>query len=193
MSRAAETSTPILPVLAQRWSPRSFDPTKSLTMAELTPAFEAARWAPSANNAQEWRFLVGFRGDATFEAMTEHLSGWNASWAPSAGAIVVGIYEDDPENKSADYAPYDLGQAVAYFSVQAHADGLFVHQAAGFDRDAMAAHFNVPATWKVFVVAVVGHLGAPELLNETLLAREIAPRVRRPLDETVFLGPLPKA
>ena len=193
MSRAAETSTPILPVLAQRWSPRSFDPTRSLSMADLTPAFEAARWAPSASNAQEWRFLVGFRGDSTFETMTANLSGWNASWAPNAGAIVVGIYEDDPENKARDYAPYDLGQAVAHFSVQAHADGLFVHQAAGFERDAMAAAFNVPETWKVFVVAVVGHLGAPELLNETLQAREIAPRERRPLDETVFTGPLPQA
>jgi hypothetical protein len=56
----------------------------------------------------------------------------------------------------------------------------------------MAAAFNVPETWKVFVVAVVGHLGAPELLNETLQARETAPRERRPLDETVFTGPLPQ-
>lgn len=193
MSRSAETSTPILPVLAERWSPRSFDPTRSLTMADLTPAFEAARWAPSANNAQEWRFLVGFRGDATFETMTAHLSGWNASWAPTAGAIVVGMFEDDPENKAREYAAYDLGQAVAHFSVQAHADGLFVHQAAGFEREAMAAAFNVPETWKPFVVFAVGHLGAPELLNETLLARETAPRVRRPLDETVFTQPFPSA
>ena len=193
MSRAAETSAPILPVLAERWSPRSFDATQSLTMADLTPAFEAARWAPSANNAQEWRFLVGFRGDATFEAMTERLSGWNASWAPTAGAIVIGMYEADPENRAIEYAPYDLGQAMAHFSVQAHADGLFVHQAAGFDRDAIAAHFNVPANWKPFVVAAVGHLGAPELLNETLQARETAPRVRRPLDETVFTAPFPSA
>ena len=97
MSRAAETSAPIHPVLAERWSPRSFDPTKSLTMADLTPAFEAARWAPSANNAQEWRFLVGFRGDATFAALTERLSGWNASWAPTAGAIVIGDKRSDVE------------------------------------------------------------------------------------------------
>ncbi len=191
MSRAAQTSVPIVPVLAERWSPRSFDATRSLTMADLTPAFEAARWAPSANNAQEWRFLVGFRGDATFAAMTERLSGWNASWAPNAGAIVVGMFELDPENKASEYASYDLGQAMAHFSVQAHADGLFVHQAAGFDREAMTEYFNVPATWHVFVVAAVGHLGAPELLNETLLARETAPRVRRPLDETVFTEPFP--
>jgi nitroreductase len=193
MSRNADTSTPILPVLAERWSPRSFDTSRSLTMADLTPAFEAARWSPSLSNLQEWRFLVGFRGDASFEAMTEHLSGWNASWAPNAGAIVIGMYEDDPENRGREYAPYDLGQAMAHFSVQAHADGLFVHQAAGFDRDAIAAHFNVPTTWKVFVVAAVGHLGAPELLNETLQARETAPRVRRPLDETVFTHPFPAA
>ena len=193
MSRAAETSTPILPVLAERWSPRSFDATKSLTMADLTPAFEAARWSPSANNAQEWRFLVGFRGDATFAALTERLSGWNASWAPTAGAIVIGMYEEDPENRASEYASYDLGQAMAHFSVQAHADGLYVHQAAGFDREAVTEYFNVPATWRVFVAAAVGHLGAPELLNETLLARETAPRVRRPLGDTVFTGPFPSA
>ena len=193
MSRAAETSAPIHPVLAERWSPRSFDPTKSLTMADLTPAFEAARWAPSANNAQEWRFLVGFRGDATFAALTERLSGWNASWAPTAGAIVIGMYEEDPENRASEYASYDLGQAMAHFSVQAHADGLYVHQAAGFDREAVTEYFNVPATWRVFVAAAVGHLGAPELLNETLLARETAPRVRRPLGDTVFTGPFPSA
>jgi hypothetical protein len=162
-------------------------------MADLTPAFEAARWSPSANNAQEWRFLVGFRGDATFAAITERLSGRNASWAPAAGAIVIGMYEGDPENRASEYAPYDLGQAMAHFSVQAHADGLFVHQAAGFDRDAVAEHFNVPANWKPFVLMAVGHLGAPELLNETLLARETAPRVRRPLDETVFTHPFSAA
>ena len=193
MSRAAETSAPIHPVLAERWSPRSFDASRSLTMADLTPAFEAARWAPSANNAQEWRFLVGFRGDATFAALTERLSGWNASWAPTAGAIVIGMYEEDPENRASEYASYDLGQAMAHFSVQAHADGLYVHQAAGFDREAVTEYFNVPATWRVFVAAAVGHLGAPELLNETLLARETAPRVRRPLGDTVFTGPFPSA
>ncbi len=46
MPRSAHTSTPINPVLAARWSPRSFDTTATLTAADLTPAFEAARWSP---------------------------------------------------------------------------------------------------------------------------------------------------
>ena len=70
MSKTAVTSVPIHSVLAERWSPRSYTD-HILTKADLAPAFEAARWSPSANNAQEWRYIVGFRGDATFDAIAK--------------------------------------------------------------------------------------------------------------------------
>ncbi len=43
------------PVYLNRWSPRSFDDTP-MTETELKAILEAARWAPSAMNAQPWRF-----------------------------------------------------------------------------------------------------------------------------------------
>ena len=131
MSRNAHTSTPINPVLAARWSPRSFDTTATLTPADLTPAFEAARWSPSANNSQPWRFIVGFRGDDTFNAILPTLAGWNTAWMPNASAIVIAVTQTaGPDGTPNQYAVYDLGQSVAHFSIQAQTDGLYVHQVA---------------------------------------------------------------
>ena len=51
--------TPQYPVDAQfvqRWSPRAFEPV-TIEEETLLGFIEAARWAPSAFNAQPWRFL----------------------------------------------------------------------------------------------------------------------------------------
>ena len=55
---SATTSTPIHPVLSNRRSPRSFDATATISNEALVAILEAARWAPSANNFQPWRFHV---------------------------------------------------------------------------------------------------------------------------------------
>lgn len=186
MSRNAHTSTPINPVLAARWSPRSFDTTATLTPADLTPAFEAARWSPSANNSQPWRFIVGFRGDDTFNKIVPTLAGWNTAWMPNASAIIVAVTQTaGPDGTPNQYAIYDLGQAVAHFSVQAHTDGLYVHQVAGTDVAALKEAFNLPAGYEAFLTIAVGKLAPADELPEPLAEREKAPRVRHELAEIV--------
>ena len=37
---------PILDLQKKRWSPRSFDPNRSIDVATLQSLFEAARWSP---------------------------------------------------------------------------------------------------------------------------------------------------
>lgn len=186
MSRNAHTSTPINPVLAARWSPRSFDTTATLTPADLTPAFEAARWSPSANNSQPWRFIVGFRGDETFNKIVPTLAGWNSAWMPNASAIIVAVTQTaGPDGTPNQYAIYDLGQAVAHFSVQAQTDGLYVHQVAGTDVAALKEAFNLPAGYEAFLTIAVGKLAPADDLPEPLAEREKAPRVRHELAEIV--------
>lgn len=190
MPRSAHTSVPINPVLASRWSPRSFDTTATLSPADLAAAFEAARWAPSANNSQPWRFIVGFRGDETFNAIVPTLAGWNTAWMPNASAIVVAVAQTAGADGSKNpYAIYDLGQAVAHFSIQAQSDGLYVHQVAGTDVAALKEAFNLPAGFDAFVAIAVGKLGDPSALPEPLAQREVAPRVRHELAEIVHYGP----
>lgn len=189
MPRTAHTSTPINPVLAARWSPRSFDTTATLTAADLTPAFEAARWSPSANNSQPWRFIVGFRGDDTFNTIVPTLAGWNSAWMPNASAIVVAIAQTAGADGTPNpYAIYDLGQSVAHFTVQAQTDGLYVHQVAGTDVAALKEAFNLPAGFDAFVAIAVGKLAPADELPEALAEREKAPRVRHELAEIVRYG-----
>ena len=85
--RTADTSAPLLPALAERWSPRAFDPVAPIDEAKLTAALEAARWSPSANNSQPWRFIVARRGSAAFDAIVGELMGFNQTWAGAASVL----------------------------------------------------------------------------------------------------------
>jgi nitroreductase len=188
-NRTADTSVPITPVQAERWSPRSFDPAHTLTFADLAAPFEAARWSASANNIQPWRFLVALRGDALWQIIVDSLAGFNAAWVPTASAVVLNIaIEENAEGKHNAWARYDLGQAIAHFSVQAHADGLVVHQFSGFARDDVAEKIGLPAGQTIIAAAAVGKLGDPDALGEAIAERERAQRERKPLSEIVQLG-----
>lgn len=44
------------PVFLKRWSPRAFAD-ELIDDSTLFRLFEAARWAPSGNNSQPWRFI----------------------------------------------------------------------------------------------------------------------------------------
>jgi nitroreductase len=91
MSKSAVTTAPIHSLLANRWSTRAFDVDAEISTVELTSLMEAARWAPSANNGQPWRFAVAKRSDALFAEITQTLAGFNKEWAPTAAAYVVAI------------------------------------------------------------------------------------------------------
>jgi len=187
--RTAETSTPIHEVLAERWSPRSYDPDAPLDEQKLTAALEAARWSPSAANTQPWRFIVARRGSAAFDAITAQLMGFNAVWATSAAALIVGVAEvRNAEGKPMRWAEYDLGQSLAHLSVQAHHDGLHVHQMGGFEADGLRAAFDIEDRFEPVSVAAIGVLGVPEALPDPLREREVAPRQRLPLSDILLVN-----
>lgn len=186
---------PIHDLLAQRWSPRVYDPAHTLTGDELRTILEAARWTPSAGNSQPWAFLAGLRGDATHAAFVPLLSRGNAFWAPRASALLLSLHQVAPEPGSdfpfSDYAAYDLGQAAAHLTVQAQSMGLHVHQFAGFDHEAAADAFAVPEHWKVTTGIAIGRLAPPESIEAdepSLADRERRLRERKPLEEMVFAG-----
>ncbi|RZT62617.1 nitroreductase family protein [Leucobacter luti] len=186
--RTAHTSAPVLDTLAERWSPRAFDAAHTLPENALRGVFEAARWAPSANNSQPWRFIVARRGSESFTTIEDTLAGFNRAWAGSAAALVVNLAEVTTEaGDPQPWAEYDLGQAVAHLSVQAHAEGLYVHQMGGFDREAISAAFSVDPRFRPVSVMVIGALGSADQLPEPLREREVAPRTRFDL-ESLFIA-----
>ncbi|BDV32174.1 nitroreductase family protein [Microbacterium terricola] len=187
LDRTAPTDAPILDVLAERWSTRVFDPSAPLDETALASALEAARWAPSANNTQPWRFVVARRGSEAHDAVVGALLGFNQAWAGDAAALVVFATVASVEGRPLGWAVYDTGQAAAYFTVQAHASGLHTHQMGGFDRDAIAAAFGFGDNLAAVTVMAVGSLGDVDAAPEGLRERELAPRTRRPIAESLVV------
>ncbi|MEV1286077.1 nitroreductase family protein [Micromonospora sp. NPDC049679] len=175
------------PLLAERWSPRAFDPYARVSDADLTSLLEAARWAPSAANTQPWRFVVGRRDDETHKRIFVNLSPGNQRWAGSAALLVMGAHATASRTGAPlTHAAYDLGQAVAHFSLQAAALGLHVHQMAGFDAAGLRSDLELPDAVNPHVVAAVGRLGDPAFLPEDLRLRETGLRRRHPLTDLLL-------
>jgi nitroreductase len=188
--KTADTSVPVHPLLAQRWSPRGLDASHALDERSVQALLEAARWAPSANNSQPWRFLVGRRGEDTFARLLAVLAPGNRSWAHAASALVlVAAQTADETGRSRPWAVFDTGQAVAALSVQAEADGLSVHQMGGFDAAAAHDEFGLDAGLTPLVVLAVGRHDPEAELPDPLAARERAPRSREPLEALLLTVP----
>lgn len=173
------------PLLAARWSPFGFDDRHEIAPAELTALLEAARWAPSAGNAQPWRFLPGRRGDAAYQRILDCLGDGERRWAWRAAALVVAARVGTDAA-----AAYALGQAVAHLGVQATALRLHTHQITGVDAGRLGRELALPTGVEPHAVVAVGRLGDPESLPGDLRRREFRLRERQPLDRLV-LGPLP--
>jgi nitroreductase len=189
MNKTAITAAPIAPVLAERWSPRSYDDAYVISQHDLTSVLEAARWAPSANNGQPWRFSVAVRGTDLHGKVVANLSGFNAAWSPKSSAlIVVSILKTHADGSEYRSAAYDAGLAVANLSIQAQELGLHTHQMMGIDHAGMHAALGLDENLAVLVVIAVGKAAPAEKLEGPAYEREIQPRVRLALEDIVLHG-----
>ncbi len=178
----------VLPVMLNRWSPRSFA-NRDVSSADLHKIFQAARWSASSYNEQPWRFLVGSRDSSAYKKIFSTLIGFNQSWAGSAPVLILGTASAKfAHNGSANaHALYDLGAAAAALCLEAAALGLKTHSMAGFDQAAARQAFSIPEDYLLGAVIALGYQGEPAALNnEKMISMEIAPRERKPLSEFVF-------
>ncbi len=174
-------------LIRRRWSPRTYAD-KEVPAAELKRLFEAARWAASSSNEQPWRFLVGRRGDETYQKIFNALVESNQSWAKSAPVLVLSVAKKvfTKNGKPNAYGMHDTGAASATLALQATADGLHTHSMAGFDREQARASFAIPSDYEIGAVTAIGYFGDPASLPEHLQKMEVSPRQRKPLEEFVF-------
>ena len=188
-SKPAVTAAPILDVLQQRWSPRSFDGSFEITDAQVLSILEAARWAPSAMNVQPWRFSVAKRGSELFGSIAAHLGGFNAAWSPkSAAYIVVSAFVNGNDVEHGTTTQFDAGLSTAQLMIQAHALGLHAHVMGGIEHEALAKALDYPANLAVLVVVAIGKIASADELEGPARDRELAPRTRLELDEIVLHG-----
>jgi len=188
-SEIRKADFPIEPLLIDRWSPRAMS-AEEIAETELMRLFEAARWAPSSFNAQQWRALYARRGSEHWKAFFDLLVDANKVWAKNAAVLVVFIsrklfeYDDEPSVTHS----YDAGAAWQNFALQGFHQGLVVHGMEGFDYERARAELHIPDEFQVEAMAAVGKPGAEELLPEKLQKRE-SPNDRRNLNQSICEGP----
>ena len=189
-NKIAITAAPIAPVLAERWSPRSFNREYLLTQQEALSILEAGRWAPSANNLQPWRFAYISRNDEMHAELCEKgLTGFNQAWAPDASALIVmAVQKALPDGKEITGRKYDAGLAASLMVVQAQELGLHTHHIGGIVREEIESLLKLDDNHEVLVVIAVGKVAPAEQLEGPAYEREIAPRVRLSLDEIMLYG-----
>jgi nitroreductase len=145
--------------LQGRFSPQRFDPNHRLSGSDVQTLLEAARWAPSAGNSQPWSFHLCRRGEEGHDQLVEHLAPSSRRWAPAASALVVNLAHrevDDSGLLYSEFADYDLGQAVAHMTVQAHAMGLSCRQFRAFYLEGLENQLGVTPGWRILTMAAIG-------------------------------------
>jgi nitroreductase len=193
MSHTARRPThPVAPLFVNRWSPRAFSG-EAISLTELFSLFEAARWAPSANNSQPWRFIYALNGTPEWKTLHGLLNENNRRWAARAAALVVLVSKTTHVRRDAQEATplrshsLDAGAAWASLAFQAEYSGWRTHAIGGFDRDAARVALQVPAGFHVEVAIAIGRQADPQTLPDDLRQREV-PNQRRPLEEIVSKG-----
>jgi len=183
---------PIHPVFTSRWSPRSFSDA-TITEEELLTLLEAARWAPSAFNAQPWRFSYALRGDPMFQPLVDSMAPMNQQWAKHASALIAlssynlvippGATEAVPNGSH----ELDSGAAWACLALQATFSDWQLHGLGGINFEQAALAINLPAQHQLHMLIAVGKRGDPSVLPDALRQREL-PNPRKPIRELAIRG-----
>ena len=124
----------------------------------LMSLFEAARWAPSHLNSQNWHFTYSIRGDQYWKQYMNAVVFLNRRWAKDAGALVTVLTRkeslmaikhstsssDQQMNSFVDEVvsmmdmtsnSFEAGAACLALALEGTARGLVVHPIGGFDKE----------------------------------------------------------
>jgi nitroreductase len=192
MNKTAQTDYPVLSEIQRRWSPYAFDP-RAVEEEKLQRIFEAARWAASSYNEQPWRYIVAQASQPEqFRKLASVLVPQN-NWAENVPVLAMSVAKmsftkSGMENR---VALHDVGAASAQLSLQAVAEGLMVHQMAGFDTQRAKEIYGIQAGYEPVAMLAIGYEGNHDEIPEALQERENAPRGRNPHSAFVFFGTWP--
>ena len=170
-----------------RWSPRAMSG-EEIDNAALMSLFEAARWAPSSNNNQPWRFIYARRNTPQWNTIFSLMNDGNQIWAKNAAVLIVVISKNTFDSgKPARTHSYDAGAAWVSLALMGSLKGLVIHGMQGFDYDRARQELGVPDDYAVEAMIAVGKPGKKEDLPDYLQEREF-PSSRKSVAEIVMEG-----
>ncbi|MCA8996609.1 MAG: nitroreductase family protein [Planctomycetaceae bacterium] len=165
---------PIEPIFLKRWSPRAMSG-EPISQDILNSLFEAARWAPSTYNEQEWRFLYARRDSDHWDTFFNILVEANQTWCRNAGVLILvcSAKTFSRNGKPNPVHSLDTGMAVQNLMLQATTfPQVVTHAMGGFDRGRARTALRLPENYEPECMIAVGIAGDPDQLPEELRARE---------------------
>jgi nitroreductase len=155
----------MLELILRRQSDRKYSD-KPVEQEKLDRILEAGRMAPSACNAQPWKFIV-VTDPALLSSMTEAASakllGMNGfvSQAP----VIIIIVRENPNFsskvggtiKQKDYSHIDIGIATENICLQALAEGLGSCILGWFDEKQVRSILEIPSSKRVELIVTIGY------------------------------------
>ncbi len=190
--RNAQTSVRIHELLARRWSPRAFDSTRPVAREDLAALLEAARWSPSCNGDEPWRFLVWdrLRDAQGWQQAFDCLSENNRKWCKHVPVLMLSCAGSTfgHNGKPNRFAQHDTGMADLSLALQAVSLGLAAHQMGGYDAAKARAAFGIPEEYTPVAMIAVGYQASPDVLDDETKAKELKPRSRKALESHFFEG-----
>jgi nitroreductase len=154
----------VLTTIQQRCSVRSFKDTP-VDGAVIRSIAEAARLAPSACNAQPWRFVAVTEPPLLKQIVDRGLGGVVPNrWAASAPVIIVGCavlnlltHRLAESVKGINYHHIDLGIALEHMVLRATEMGLGTCWIGWFNEKNIKKILHVPRGWKVISLLALGY------------------------------------
>lgn len=155
----------MLELIIKRQSDRKYS-SEPIEKEELERIIEAGRMAPSACNAQPWKFVVVT--DALIlkqlaEAASAKLLGMN-SFVNQAPAIIVVVREKPNFSskiggtiKNKDYSYIDIGIASENICLQARAEGIGSCIIGWFDEKMVRKILDIPSSKRVELIITLGY------------------------------------
>ncbi|TFG26407.1 hypothetical protein EU527_19755 [Candidatus Thorarchaeota archaeon] len=182
----------LLPEIRNRRSVIVFQE-RDVEQEKVNLLIEAARWAPSCFNKQDWNYVLVSKKDETRESFEGALSFGNG-WAKSAPYLVAVSANPGQACKTNNipYYAYDLGLSVMSLVIEAEHQGLRVHQMAGYNEKRVKEALSLPDTHRVVVVFAMGYEGDVEKMKDKVTEKikdtVTQARTRKELQENFFFG-----
>ena len=189
-SEVRKADYPIDKIFLNRWSPRAMSG-EELTDTELFTLFEAARWAPSNNNEQPWRFIYAKRDTKHFDKFFKILGEFNQLWTKNASVLICLVAKRTFTAKEPPVLNRnnmsDSGSAWENLALQASVMGLVAHGMAGFNVEKARKDLKVPDDFDIVHMIAIGKHGPLSSIPERMQKSEV-PNSRRPVAESIFEG-----
>jgi len=155
----------MLELIVSRQSDRKYSD-KPVEKEKLDRIIEAGRMAPSACNAQPWKFIVVNEPDLLLkiaEATSAKLIGMN-SFVGQAPLMIVVVREQPNFTskvggtiKNKDYSLIDIGIASENICLQAEAEGLGSCMIGWFDERMLRKILGIPKSKRVELIITLGY------------------------------------